>query len=199
VGLWPEQPGGRRQLRHRAQHGAGVSAPRPEGWPLLAALPEGLSDAELEKRLFAPVARPPGQPRPLPEWPTVHQELRRKGMTLFLLWQEYKAVHPEGYQYSQFCERYRQWAGTLEVCLRQEHTAGQKMFVDWAGQTAAVVDPATGQTRQAQIFVAVLGASNYTYVEAAWTQGLADWIAAHIHSLRGCGASWPSPAAMGVT
>jgi len=78
-------------------------------------------------------------------------------MTLFLLWQEYKAVHPEGYQYSQFCERYRQWAGTLEVCLRQEHKAGEKMFVDWAGQTVPVTDPVTGQERQAQIFVAVLG------------------------------------------
>ena len=145
-------------------------------WPL----PEGLSDAELETRMFAPVAAVPGQPRPLPQWPELHQELRRKGMTLFLLWQEYKAIHPEGYQYSQFCERYRQWAGTLDVCLRQEHKAGEKMFVDWAGQTVPVTDPAIGQTRQAQIFVAVLGASNYTYVEATWTQGLPDWIAAHI-------------------
>jgi transposase len=149
------------------------------GWPL----PEDLSDAELERRMFAPVApAAEGQPRPLPEWPALHQELRRKGMTLFLLWQEYKAAHPDGYQYSQFCARYRQWAGTLEVCLRQEHKAGEKMFVDWAGQTVAVRDPANGRERAAQIFVAVLGASNYTYVEATWTQGLPDWIGAHIRA-----------------
>ena len=103
------------------------------------------------------------------------------------LWQEYKAIHPEGYQYSPFCERYRQWAGTLDVCLRQEHKAGEKMFVDWAGQTVPVTDPSTGQTREAQIFVAVLGASNYTYAEATWTQALPDWIAAHIHAWEALG------------
>jgi transposase len=152
-------------------------------WPL----PEALSEEQLEAALFVAAALPFAEPRPLPEWAAVHQELSRKGMTLSLLWQEYKASHPEGYQYSQFCERYRQWAGTLEVCLRQEHKAGEKMFVDWAGQTMAVTDSATGRERQAQIFVAVLGASNYTYVEAAWTQSLPDWIAAHIHAWEAMG------------
>jgi transposase len=147
-------------------------------WPL----PEGLDEEQLEAALFATEAPPPADQRPLPEWPQVHQELRRKGVTLTLLWQEYKAAHPEGYQYSQFCERYRQWAGKLDVCLRQDYKAGEKMFVDWAGQTFPVTDPATGRERQAQIFVAVLGASNYTWVEATWTQGLPDWIAAHVHA-----------------
>ena len=147
-------------------------------WPL----PEALNEEQLEAALFATAAPPPAGGRPLPEWPVVHQELRRKGVTLALLWQEYKAVHPDGYQYSQFCERYRQWAATLEVCLRQEHKAGEKMFVDWAGQTFPVTEAATGRERQAQIFVAVLGASNYTYIEATWTQSLPDWIAAHVHA-----------------
>ena len=126
--------------------------------------------------------------RRLPDWSAVHRELRRKGVTLFLLWQEYKAAHPDdGYQYSQFCQRYRQWAGTLDVCMRQEHKAGERLFVDWAGQTVAVTDPTTGAVRQAQIFVAALGASNYTYAEATWTQSLPDWIAAHIRAWEALG------------
>jgi len=147
-------------------------------WPL----PEPMTDEELEAALFVSDAPPGNESRPLPDWPVVHQELRRKGVTLLLLWQEYKAAHPDGYQYTQFCQRYRQWAGTLDVCMRQEHKAGEKIFVDWAGQTVAVVDAASGRERQAQIFVAALGASNYTYVEATWTQTLPDWIAAHIHA-----------------
>jgi len=147
-------------------------------WPL----PEGITDMELEARLFPPSPPLPASGRPLPDWARIHQELRRKGVTLFLLWQEYKGAYPEGYQYSRFCERYRQWAARLEVCLRQDHKAGEKLFVDYAGQTVAVVDPNTGQSRQAQIFVATLGASNYTYAEATWTQGLPDWIASHIRA-----------------
>ncbi|MEW6439287.1 MAG: IS21 family transposase, partial [Pseudomonadota bacterium] len=109
----------------------------------------------------------------------IHRELRRKGVTLQLLWQEYKQDHPDGYQYSQFCEHYRRWRRTIDITMRQEHRAGEKLFVDWAGQTVGVVDSATGEIRQAYIFVAVLGASNYTYAEASWTQDLASWIAAH--------------------
>ena len=113
------------------------------------------------------------QQRPAPDG------LRRKGVTLFLLWQEYRETHPKGYQYSWFCEYYRTWRGKLDVVMRQDHRAGEKLFVDYAGQTMAVVDPDTGEIREAQIFVAVLGASNYTYAEATWTQGLPDWIASH--------------------
>ncbi len=109
----------------------------------------------------------------------VHQELKRKGVTLFLLWQEYREAHPEGYQYSWFCDHYRAWQGKLDVVMRQDHRAGEKLFVDYAGQTMPVVDRDTGEIREAQIFVAVLGASNYTYAEATWTQGLPDWIGSH--------------------
>jgi len=143
-------------------------------WPL----PEGLDEQTLEQRLFPPLPESPRQ-RPLPDWSAIHQEVRRKGVTLGLLWQEYKAIHPDGYQYSQFCARYHQWANTLEPVLRQHYVAGEKMFVDYCGQTVPVADRRTGQVCQAQIFVAVSGASNYTYLEATWTQGLADWIGSH--------------------
>lgn len=96
-----------------------------------------------------------------------------------LLWQEYKAAHPDGYQYSRFCELYRSWQGKLDLVMRQDHRAGEKLFVDYAGQTAEVTCPDTGEVREAQIFVAVLGASNYTYAEATWSQALPDWIGSH--------------------
>jgi len=144
-------------------------------WPL----PSDLDEAELERRLFPPPPCLPAQARGLPQWSVVHRELRRKGVTLFLLWQEYREVHPEGYQYSWFCEHYRAWAGKLDVVMRQDHRAGEKLFIDYAGQTLPVVDRLTGEVREAQIFVAVLGASNYTYAEATWTQCLPDWIGSH--------------------
>jgi len=147
------------------------------GWPV----PESVDDAALERRLF-PTPPPSGTSRPLPAWSDVHQELRRKGVTLSLLWQEYKATHPEGLQYSRFCEQYRAWAGKLDVVMRQEHRAGERMFVDYAGQTVPVVDPETGELRQAQVFVAVLGASSYTFAEATWTQTLPDWTASHVRA-----------------
>ena len=147
------------------------------GWPL----PESLDDAQLERRLF-PAPAPSCSPRPLPEWTQVHRELRLKDVTLALLWEEYKAAHPQGLQYSRFCERYRAWASTLDAVMRQEHRAGEKMFVDYAGRTVAVVDRETGEIRQAQVFVAVLGASNYTFAEATWSQALPDWIASHVRA-----------------
>jgi transposase len=143
-------------------------------WPL----PEGMDEEALEQLLFPPPAAS-SRRRPEPDWATIHQELRRKGVTLALLWQEYKAAHPDGYQHSRFCQLYQQWASGLEPVLRQHYVAGEKLLVDYAGQTVPVVDRQTGEVRQAQIFVAVLGASNYTYVEATRTQGLADWIGAH--------------------
>ena len=99
-----------------------------------------------------------------------------------LLWQEYKEQHPDGYQYSQFCHLYRQWAAKIDPVMRQEHRAGEKMFVDYAGMTVPVYDRQANQMREAQIFVAVLGASNYTYAEATWTQTLPDWIASHVRA-----------------
>jgi transposase len=160
---------------------AGVS------WPL----PEDLDDGRLEARLFAREERPPAASRPTPDWSRVHRELRRKGVTLQLLHLEYRAAHPDGYGYTQFCRHYRAWAGRLDLVMRQEHRAGEKLFVDWAGQTLPIVDPETGAVRQAQLFVAVLGASSYTYAEAFASQSLPDWIAAHVHAFEamdGCPA-----------
>ena len=144
-------------------------------WPL----PAELNDTALEAQLFPPIPALPVQARGIPAWPVIHHELKRKGVTLFLLWQEYREQHPFGYQYSWFCERYRQWLGRLDLVMRQDHRAGEKLFVDYAGQTVPIVDPHSGEIHDAQIFVAVLGTSNYTYAEATWTQGLADWVGSH--------------------
>lgn len=147
-------------------------------WPL----PEGLSDPALERRLFPPPPPVPTDTRPIPNWSMLHEELRRPGVTLMLLWEEYRTAHPQGFAYSWFCEHYRDWAGKLDLVMRQTHRAGEKLFVDYAGQTVGVIDRATGEVRAAQIFVAVLGASSYTYAEATWTQTLPDWIGAHVRA-----------------
>lgn len=147
-------------------------------WPV----PAGLDDAALEARLFSPPFTPPEAVRPPPDWPRVHAELRRPGVTLLLLWQEYRAEHAEGYGYSRFCDLYIAWRGRVSLTMRQTHLAGDKLFVDFAGQTLAVVDPATGEVRAAQVFVAVLGASSLTYAEIRWSQGLADWIGCHVNA-----------------
>jgi len=147
-------------------------------WPL----PDDLDDGILEKRLFPPLPSIPSGERVEPDWKEVHSELRQKGVTRFLLWQEYKADHPTGYQYSQFCERYSQWRERQDPVMRQTHKAGEKLFIDYAGQTIEIVDRHTGEIREAQLFVAVLGASNYTYCEATWTQSLPDWIASHVRA-----------------
>jgi transposase len=147
-------------------------------WPL----PPECTEAELEARLF-PVPKPSNVARPLPDWSEIHREMKarkRTGVTLQLLWVEYKESEPEGLQYSQFCELYRRWRGKLDRVLRQDHVAGEKVFVDYAGQTVPVIDRTTGEVREAQIFVGVLGASNYTYAEASWTQELAAWTTAHV-------------------
>ncbi len=146
-------------------------------WPV----PESVDDTGLERRLF-PAPPSSRAERPLPDWSEVHRELRRKSVTLSLLWQEYKETHPEGLQYSRFCEQYRAWAAKLDLVMRQEHRAGEKLFVDYAGQTVPVVDRETGAVRQAQVFVAALGASSYTFAEATWTQTLPDWTASHVRA-----------------
>jgi len=145
------------------------------GWPL----PDDLSDEELERLLFPPSRVVSADRRVSPGWPTVHRELRKSGVTLSLLWEEYRAAYPEGYGYSRFCDLYRAWKGKLTLTMRQAHVAGEKMFVDYAGPTMDVIDPETGEIHTAQIFVATLGASSYTYAEATWTQSLPDWIGAH--------------------
>ncbi|HVN81140.1 MAG TPA: IS21 family transposase [Terriglobia bacterium] len=148
------------------------------GWPL----PPDLNDADLESKLF-PMA--PANPEiPLPDFASLHaQLLRHKHLTLDLLWQEYKQTYPEGYQYSWFCELYGRWARQLDIVLRQEYKAGEKMFVDHAGPTVSVVDPDTGMVQEASIFVAVLGASNYTFCEAVWKRDLPSWIGSHTRAV----------------
>jgi len=147
-------------------------------WPL----PADLDDESLEQLLFPLAPSVLAGERPLPDWGYVHKELRRKGVTRFLLWQEYKSTNPDGLQYTRFCDRYLQWRGRQDPVMRQVHKAGEKQFVDYAGQTVPVTDRSTGEVRFAEVFVAVLGASSYTFCEATWSQGLPDWIASHIRA-----------------
>ena len=147
-------------------------------WPL----PAELDDAGLEARLYAP--KPRTDEIPLPDFAHVHRELSRPGVTRMLLWQEYKAQQRQGLQYTAFCVQYRGWlARTAEPVMRFEHRAGDKCFVDYAGQIVGVIDRHTGKIREAQIFVAVLGCSNYIYAEASATQALPDWLGAHVRAL----------------
>jgi transposase len=150
-------------------------------WPV----PTGIDDADLERRLF----RSPAEvtKRVEPDWPAIQRELKRRGVTLALLWQEYLAEQPDGYSYTRFCELYGSWRKRISPTMRQTHLAGEKLFVDWAGDTIALIDPATGEERRARIFVAALGASNYTYAEARWSETLPDWIGAHVNAFAAIG------------
>ncbi|MEM8751991.1 MAG: IS21 family transposase, partial [Pseudomonadota bacterium] len=150
------------------------------GWPL----PDGWSEAHVEQHIFKPVGGDTRRGFAQPDWPSVHRALKRKGVTLAFVWEDYRAAHPEdGYGYSRFCELYRRWEGRLSPTMRQHHFASERAFVDYAGDTLEIVDGATGEVHRAQIFVGVLGASNYTFVEASWTQSLPDWIASHVRML----------------
>ena len=142
------------------------------GWPI----PAEWDDQRLEETVFGAEDLFSRATRPLPEMAYLHRELRRKGVTRQLLWEEYRREHPQGYAYTQFCEYYERWCQTLDPSLRQEHIAGERMFVDWAGQTI----PVGGD--KAYLFVAVLGASNYTYAEAFDNTRMPAWIEAHIHA-----------------
>ncbi len=148
-------------------------------WPL----PEGLDDAALEALLFPAPPADAATVYPRPDWTHIHRELRRSGVTLSLLWEEYRERHPKGYGYSRFCELYRRWEGKLAPVMRQHHVAGEALYVDYAGATFEITDPETGEVREAQFFVAALGASNLTYAEATWTQTLPDWIGSHVRAL----------------
>jgi transposase len=154
-------------------------------WPL----PDDIADSDLEAKLYKPAGTKQGHRRQdEPDWAAVHRELKRKHVTLSILWDEYIEQHPDGYRYSRYCELYRAWEGKLSVTMRQAHAGGEKLFVDYAGDTASVViDRLSGEIREAWIFVAVLGASNFTYAEATWTQALADWIGAHTRAFEAIG------------
>lgn len=147
-------------------------------WPL----PEGMDDTALEAKLFPRAGGGPIK-YALPDCPDIHHALKQKGVTLALLWEEY--VEANGLlalRYSAYCDRYRQWSKTQAVVMRQSHKAGEKAFVDYSGLKIPIHTAGTGEVRDAEIFVMVLGASNYTYAEATWTQRLPDWIASHIRA-----------------
>jgi transposase len=152
-------------------------------WPL----PEQWDDDRIERELFgkpSPCQTEPPSRRIPPDFTYIHDQLRQhRHLTLRLLWEEYRQAHPDGYRYSYFCDRYQQWRRKLNVVLRQDHKAGEKMFVDWAGHTIPVHDRNNGQVWQASLFVAVLGASSYTYAEATRDQQSESWIQAHVHAL----------------
>ena len=148
------------------------------GWPL----PDGLGDEQLEALLFPPMPDIPMDQRPAPDWARVHAEMRRPNVTIALLWEEYRSAAPDGFGYSWFCDLYRAWAGQLKPTLRQVHTAGERLFVDFAGHTMPLAAGASGEERQAQIFVAVLGASSFTFACATESQALPDWIGAHVRA-----------------
>ena len=144
-------------------------------WPL----PDDVTDDALECRLFAKAGVEPGQRRRIePDWAELARELKRPGVNLTVLWEEYREIHPEGYGYSRFCDLLRGFERRLTPVMRQHHVAGDKAFVDYSGKKIGIADPSTGEIREAEIFVAVLGASNLTYAEATWTQKLPDWTGA---------------------
>lgn len=144
-------------------------------WPL----PEGISEQELYDKLFRPVSRTVPH-RPLPEWENLHKELRKKGMTLRLLWREYRDIHSNGLGYTQFCVQYHAYVKTITPVMRQRHRGGEKTFVDYAGMTVPWIEPITGEIHEAQIFVGALGASQFIFAEATATQQLSDWIESHV-------------------
>lgn len=147
-------------------------------WPL----PDDWGDGKISEVLLGS-PKPPQRRRKLPDFATLHKELEtHKNLTLELLWQEYRQDHPQGYGYSRFCELYNQWCGRQQLTMRFDHTPGEKMFADYAGDTLPIHDPETGQIHQAAIFVAVLGFSCYTFAEATWSQQLPCWLSSHMRA-----------------
>jgi len=167
-----------------------VSAAQVAGlkWPL----PEDWDDQQIEQELFPHHPTPGAWRKHLePDWTQIHQDLQmHKNLTLQLIWQELRESNPEGYAYSRFCDLYRRWLKKLDLVLRQEHRAGEKLFVDYTGATIPIHDPETSEVQQAAVFVAVLGASNYTFAEATLGQQLQDWIGSHIRA-SSSSVAWP--------
>ena len=150
-------------------------------WPV----PEVLTDAVLEEKLFARAGVGIGKRlRPEPNWAAMARELKRPGVTLQILWEEYREEHASGYGYSRFCDLFRAFEQRLSPTMRQRHEPGEKAFVDYSGKKIGIVDPGTGEIHEAEIFVGVLGASNLTYSEATWTQQLPDWVGSHVRMFR---------------
>jgi len=145
-------------------------------WPL----PQGLDDDSLELLLFPAAPTVPDPERPVPDWISIDRELRRPGVTRMLLWEEYRAAHPAGFGYTWFCTHFDAWKGRVRPTMRQTHVGGEKVFVDFAGDMIEVIDPESGEVQAMKLFVAAMGASNYTYAEAVASEGLEDWIGAHV-------------------
>ena len=147
-------------------------------WPL----PATMSEAEIERRLYRRPGDPEANPERVPDWAAVQREFRHKHVTLRLLWEEYKAESPDGFQYSWYCERFREWRKRVDIVMRQEHKLGEKVFLDWAGDTIPLTDRETGEVRPCYLFVGTLGASNYTYAEPSTSQDLAAFLQADVRS-----------------
>jgi len=144
---------------------------------------EQLDDPHLAAKIYPQADTTKSSDKVLPDWVEIYQELKRKGMTKQLLWEEYTQQYPNrSFSYPQYCLLYRSWLKKQRRSMRQTHKAGEKLFVDYAGQTVPIVSHSTGEIRTAQIFVAVLGASNYTFCEATWSQKLPDWINSHVRA-----------------
>src|SRR5437879_1123142 len=156
-------------------------------WPL----PEDLDDHRLEELLFrSAVGRPSQITRSSPDFAEVRRQLQaHKHLTLQLVWEEYRETQPDGYGYSRFCELYKRWSRNQDVVLRQEHRAGEKLFVDWAGDTIPLYDRRTGEVTPASLFVAVLGASTYTFARATLRQDLGNWVECHVAAFEYCQGS----------
>lgn len=152
-------------------------------WPL----PENIGEEELDRLLFPDSYRPQRVGRPMPDWNQVHADLSGKGVTLQLLWEEYREVEPEGYGYTQFCEHYKRWAGKLNPVLRLNHKAGEKCFVDYSGTKLHVVDRDTGEINDAELFVGVVGVGSLIYAEAHLSQTIPHWIGAHVRMFNAFG------------
>ena len=145
---------------------------------------ETLSDTQLASRFYPTADTRVSSDFEMPNWVEVHRELQRKGMTKQLLWEEYCQQYPNRcYSHTQYCFHYQQWLSKQKRSMRQVHKAGDKLFVDYAGQTVPIVNRDTGEVHNAQVFVAVLGASNYTYCDATWTQSIPDWLGSHARAL----------------
>lgn len=154
------------------------------GWPL----PDDLDDVGLEARLFPPTV-PTGTLRPVPDWSEIHRELSKKGVTLSLLWEEYRSAEPDGLGYSWFCELYRDWSRRVDVVMRQNHKAGEKLFSDFAGDTIPIYRPHTTEVAfEAKLFVAAMGISARVFAEAMAAEGLEDWIKGHADCFADMGA-----------
>ena len=139
------------------------------------------SDYGFEQLLFHNLKQ--SKERFLPDFSYLHAELRRKGVTLQLLWEEYVAEHPDGYRYSQFCDKYRLWAKGLRSYMRFLHKGGEKIFVDYSGKKPVIVDRKTGEIKPVELFVMVWGASHYIYAEAQESQALPNWVMGHVRGL----------------